>query len=684
MKKLFTFLCLMMLTMSVWANDILVTLPDGVTPQKWTIEGTIMTNTAFYSVQREIQMAFDGNDVYLQGLDYNIPESWIKGTYNPSKGRISFPSGQFVGRYKNSNEYLIGSPDGDEIIDIIFNYEPEVPMMKLFKYVFISYYSSYIYYDAYWYDVICYQGEPIKTEPVKVPDNLVADPYMLTAMYTKSGNDEWLNHSFQTQICFDGNDVYFQGFSPETSEFWAKGTLSDDGKTVIIPANQYLGSTIFGPRTYDYFITAADAEGKFADIVLNYDAATGTFTTDQLIYINLSKLKIDYDLRLSNVVITKMTDYAATPADPVVMRICASIYFPYIYINVPVKDTKGRLILADKLYYIIWYEKDGIAHQFKFTKTDYEYLPSDLTEIPYNYNDNNDFFKDNETTMVYINGFNEDIKTTWTKIGIQSVYYGGGECHTSNIVWTHNNDVSSNQEINCESGSAQDYLHTCSSKNINVTLVRNLRVNQFNTLVLPFSMTSGEVENVFGEETKVYLFDSFDPSTNIIQMVSASGDNPITANKPCIIVPTNAMPSDGYSIADRTLEPCSSPNPSYAGSDGSVKSIGNYSASYLVHPASGNPKVNWVLGYKNNEPAMYYVDQDDAIYLRPTQAYFEIPEATNAKALNFSVDGDATGIVTMDEGGMNFITGKIYDLSGREVTNPGRGIYIINGKKVLR
>ena len=43
----------------------------------------------------------------------------------------------------------------------------------------------------------------------------------------------------------------------------------------------------------------------------------------------------------------------------------------------------------------------------------------------------------------------------------------------------------------------------------------------------------------------------------------------------------------------------------------------------------------------------------------------------------------STGIATIDNGEKNVLTGKIYDLSGREVKSPVRGLYIINGKKVM-
>ena len=51
-----------------------------------------------------------------------------------------------------------------------------------------------------------------------------------------------------------------------------------------------------------------------------------------------------------------------------------------------------------------------------------------MSEIPYNFTDNFDIY--NNHLYVYAEDF-----TKWTKIGIQSVYYGGGETNESNIVW---------------------------------------------------------------------------------------------------------------------------------------------------------------------------------------------------------------------------------------------------------
>jgi len=76
--------------------------------------------------------------------------------------------------------------------------------------------------------------------------------------------------------------------------------------------------------------------------------------------------------------------------------------------------------------------------------------------------------------------------------------------------------------------------------------------------------------------------------------------------------------------------------------------------------------------------------------LKPFRAYFEIPSNNGTRAvrsfeLDFGDDDEPTGIIsistqvsTMDEG-----SSCTYDLQGRRVTNPSKGLYIVNGRKVV-
>ena len=71
-------------------------------------------------------------------------------------------------------------------------------------------------------------------------------------------------------------------------------------------------------------------------------------------------------------------------------------------------------------------------------------------------------------------------------------------------------------------------------------------------------------------------------------------------------------------------------------------------------------------------------DLDQSVTIRPTGSSVYVFNAT------FAFDGDETPIHTVHAGGNADANGAIYDLQGRRVTNPESGIFIINGKKVLK
>ena len=88
------------------------------------------------------------------------------------------------------------------------------------------------------------------------------------------------------------------------------------------------------------------------------------------------------------------------------------------------------------------------------------------------------------------------------------------------------------------------------------------------------------------------------------------------------------------------------------------------------------------------EAGFYKVTSDRAIpagkaYLQIPTAWLNEETASEAKAVKLMFDdGESTGI---DE--VNRVESKedvIYDLQGRRVKNPSKGIYIINGRKVVR
>lgn len=67
------------------------------------------------------------------------------------------------------------------------------------------------------------------------------------------------------------------------------------------------------------------------------------------------------------------------------------------------------------------------------------------------------------------------------------------------------------------------------------------------------------------------------------------------------------------------------------------------------------------------------------------KAYLAIPKSASSKISSFILDPEddsATGIETVEDN--STATPAIYDLSGRRTLNPSHGIYIMNGKKILK
>lgn len=82
------------------------------------------------------------------------------------------------------------------------------------------------------------------------------------------------------------------------------------------------------------------------------------------------------------------------------------------------------------------------------------------------------------------------------------------------------------------------------------------------------------------------------------------------------------------------------------------------------------------IGYSNNVPRT----------LRCMRAHFEIPTTTSAPAMTdyaIDFDGEASTAVKAIDNGQWVIDHVYYDLAGRRVAQPTKGLYIFNGKKVM-
>ena len=125
---------------------------------------------------------------------------------------------------------------------------------------------------------------------------------------------------------------------------------------------------------------------------------------------------------------TVQEDKAMTPADPSFYRISNTNEFTSLRIVVPTVDVDGKELNTNNLFLnVILNDKP-----YTFTPDKYVGLTADLTDIPYGYTDPNyDIWYSSSTGRFTIYFY----ELGWGKVGVQTIYTGGGETRRSNIVY---------------------------------------------------------------------------------------------------------------------------------------------------------------------------------------------------------------------------------------------------------
>ena len=186
-----------------------------------------------------------------------------------------------------------------------------------------------------------------------------------------------------------------------------------------------------------------------------------------------------------------------------------------------------------------------------------------------------------------------------------------------------------------------------------VKITRTLTADRWATSVYPFAVSG--VDNIA-------VLDSYDASTGALGFTSAAAS---TANVPFLMKSTTAKSE--ISLSNVTVAAASATDATV--SEASLKGV--YASTDIDNVAK-----NYVLS--NN--VIYPVGAAGAT-IPAYRAYIQIAQDAPARNLTFFVDGEeATAIETVSE--ESSTADQYYDLSGRRVVKPTKGLYIVNGKKV--
>ena len=223
---------------------------------------------------------------------------------------------------------------------------------------------------------------------------------------------------------------------------------------------------------------------------------------------------------------------------------------------------------------------------------------------------------------------------------------------------------------------------------VNTVYFRDMTTLKWYTIMLPFDVETNIVKSVFGEGTKVMGYSGIHDYTLCFEEAT----DKIEANVPYLIKPGNTESDyefDGSTISYSEISESTTEfsalgaNTSYNQYDSEF--VGTYCnkpipvyAYYLksdkfYYMPSENTKKGWK-AYGGVVMINASTVEGGSVAARPSANYFEI-----------NIDDMPTGIdaPTSVAIGTQSLDGPIYTLSGQQVKNPGKGIYIRNGKKYL-
>ena len=267
---------------------------------------------------------------------------------------------------------------------------------------------------------------------VDVPKNLVTNVYSM----------EYENSGHLVNVGFKDNDVYVQGISENNIPgAWWKGTVGDDG-TLVFPlqfAQVY--------STYLLYFCGADFEGETTEngtnwnylwtdgsATFDFDSEAGTFFSKQAVFVNNADDHIERGETFRAPRFRPYTEKAGTPSDPSVYAYIDyfdlagfSIFMPVV----PLLDTEGNFMDPSKVFWQIFVDDD---EPFTLYPDEYRYLSEEMDEIPYLFTPEQEVKF--SRSYIYEKAYGIYIfQTGFRRIGVQSIYRGGGEEHRSNIVY---------------------------------------------------------------------------------------------------------------------------------------------------------------------------------------------------------------------------------------------------------
>jgi hypothetical protein len=214
---------------------------------------------------------------------------------------------------------------------------------------------------------------------------------------------------------------------------------------------------------------------------------------------------------------------------------------------------------------------------------------------------------------------------------------------------------------------------------VNVVVKRTIKANDWSTICLPFEMSEEQVKTAFGEDVELADFTSWsseeDDDGNIVSInIDFTDVTEIEANHPYIIKVTETISKfnvDGVDI-EVDEEPVVQVGKKKA-------ERGYFTGCYVANTEV--PENNLFL----SENKFWY--SKGLTKMKAFRGFFELADVLTAvegadSRIAMSFDNQTEGI--KETSSLKSQSSNLYDLQGRRVVKPGKGLYIQNGRKVIK
>lgn len=199
-----------------------------------------------------------------------------------------------------------------------------------------------------------------------------------------------------------------------------------------------------------------------------------------------------------------------------------------------------------------------------------------------------------------------------------------------------------------------------------VALTRTLVGDKWNTFCVPFGISENDVKTVMNN-AELREYGSMNETT-----MNFTPATSITAGKAYLVKPTADVVNpafEGVSIIATA--------PTTTDGDNGYTFQGTYSKKTLETDGT-----NLFLG----ADMKFYVPAAETNVMKGLRAYFVVPAGPSASKMDINIDGELTNICNIENGVLT--NGKVYNLNGQYIGNSlnnlQKGIYIVNGRKVMK